>query len=51
MSWRAGESGNPGGRPRVEGRIRELAQQHGERALETLVALLDDPDAKVRAGL
>jgi hypothetical protein len=35
----AGHSGNPGGRPRVEGEIRELARQHTELALRTLIEI------------
>jgi hypothetical protein len=35
-----GVSGNPGGRPKLEVSIRELAQQHGMEALETLVHVM-----------
>jgi hypothetical protein len=35
-----GVSGNPGGRPKLELSIRELAQQHSMEALETLVHVM-----------
>lgn len=48
MPFEKGQSGNPLGR-RVEfNRVRAKAQEQGERAIETQVALLDDPDPKVR---
>jgi hypothetical protein len=40
MKWVKGMSGNPGGRPKLELSIRELAQQHGMEALETLVHVM-----------
>jgi hypothetical protein len=40
MKWVKGVSGNPGGRPKLEVSIRELAQQHGMEALETLVQVM-----------
>lgn len=48
--WAPGQSANPGGRPKIEGKIRELAQQHGEKALLTLVALLDHKEYRARLG-
>ena len=33
-------SGNPGGRPREVGHVRELACKHSEEAIETLVDLM-----------
>jgi hypothetical protein len=38
--FQKGRSGNPGGRPKVEGEIRALAQQHGPAALKRLVQLM-----------
>ena len=35
-----GISGNPGGRPREVGHVRELAREHSEEAIETLVDLM-----------
>ena len=40
MKWVKGMSGNPGGRPKLELSIRELAQQHSMEALETLVHVM-----------
>lgn len=45
--FRPGESGNPGGRPKVKGEIRELAQKHGPAALECLVALMKSKNQRV----
>ena len=49
-----GISGNPGGRPGGLGRIREIAQQHTENAIETLVRILNSetasPSAQVAAA-
>ena len=35
-----GISGNPGGRPREVGHVRELAREHSDEAIETLVDLM-----------
>jgi hypothetical protein len=40
MKWAKGMSGNPGGRPKLEVSIRELAQQNSMEALETLVQVM-----------
>lgn len=42
-----GRSGNPGGRPKLEGEIRELAQKHGPAALERLVTLMKSDNGRV----
>lgn len=42
-----GMSGNPGGRPRDEQRIADLARSHGPAALERLVQLKDSKDERV----
>jgi hypothetical protein len=39
-AWRPGQSGNPGGRPKVAAEIRELARDHGPKPIERLVALM-----------
>lgn len=44
-----GQSGNPSGRPKVVEHIRDLARSHGVDALQTLVALLNAKDDRVRA--
>lgn len=41
----SGESGNPGGRPSGLGEIREIARQHTETAINTLVTIMNDSDA------
>jgi hypothetical protein len=38
--WQPGQSGNPHGRPKVEGEIRELARTYGPEALAKLVTLM-----------
>ena len=40
-----GESGNPGGRPKGEGEIREIARQHTDAAIKTLVRVMSNKDA------
>ncbi|UEM06359.1 hypothetical protein JL101_013290 [Skermanella rosea] len=40
MKWVKGVSGNPGGRPKLEVNIRNLAQQNSMEALETLVEVM-----------
>lgn len=40
--WVKGQSGNPGGRPKQDGRVRELAQQQTELAINTLVEICEN---------
>ena len=40
-----GKSGNPGGRPKVVGEVRELARTHTGEAVETLVSIMKNPKA------
>ena len=40
-----GQSGNPGGRPKGLGEIREIARQHTDAAIETLVKVMDNDSA------
>jgi hypothetical protein len=47
--WKSGQSGNPGGRPRGYGEIRELARQHTDTAIETLIRIASDADAPASA--
>jgi hypothetical protein len=42
-----GKSANPKGRPRAEGEIRALAQQHSAAALERLVQLMHSDNERV----
>ena len=39
VRFRKGESGNPGGRPKVLGDVQELARQHAPRAIVELARL------------
>ena len=52
--FQPGKSGNPGGRPKDIGRVRELARKHTEGALATLAAIMGDDKmpaaARVRAA-
>ncbi len=41
--FRPGVSGNPGGRPKAEINIRDLARSYTEKAIKTLVTIADDP--------
>ena len=43
--WKPGQSGNPGGRPRVVADIRALAQLEGAACIETLIEIRDDKKA------
>lgn len=47
--WPKGVSGNPGGRPREVGHVRELARQHTAEAIQTLAMVMRDPDQPGRA--
>jgi hypothetical protein len=49
--FKKGQSGNPGGRPKVAGHIRELAQQHGEDAIKVLVAEMTNPESTAPARI
>ena len=41
--FKKGQSGNPGGRPKVVAEVRELARAHTGEAVQTLVSIMTDP--------
>jgi hypothetical protein len=48
--WKPGVSPNPSGRPKTDLKIRDLARQHTEAALNTLVECLASPNDSVRVS-
>lgn len=50
--WEKGQSGNPGGRPKVAADVKEEARKHTKEALDRLVHWMrsDDPQASIRAA-
>jgi hypothetical protein len=42
MAWKKGESGNPRGRPKVVGDLRDLARKYGGEGLRLLAAIARD---------
>src|SRR5262249_11671052 len=48
-SWKPGQSGNPGGRPKELGHVRDLARQHTEAAVITLVSIMNNAEEPGRA--
>jgi hypothetical protein len=49
MPFQPGQSGNPGGRPKILAKVRELAGEHTVDAIETLAKIICDPDEDARA--
>ena len=45
MTWKKGESGNPGGRPKEVAEVRELARRHTKKAIATLAEIMLNEDA------
>src|SRR6478672_6013047 len=41
--FKKGQSGNPGGRPKVVAEVKELAREHTAEAIETLVSIMTNP--------
>ena len=41
--FKKGQSGNPGGRPKVVAQVKELAREHTGEAIETLVSIMTNP--------
>lgn len=42
MPFKKGQSGNPGGRPKADKRLKELAREKTELALNTLIAIAEN---------
>ena len=45
MPWAKGQSGNPGGRPRIVAGVRRTAQNVADEALQVLLAVMRNDDA------
>jgi hypothetical protein len=43
--FQKGQSGNPGGRPKVVAEVRELAREHTNEAVQTLVSIMTNQNA------
>ena len=46
--FQKGQSGNPGGRPKIMAEVREAARAHTKAAIDALVANLTDENGNVR---
>lgn len=51
MPFAPGQSGNPSGRPKDVGHVKELARAHTEAAIRALVEALGDEKTKVPAAV
>jgi hypothetical protein len=48
MAFQPGQSGNPGGRPKVENIVKRIARNHTEKAINKLATLLDSADERIQ---
>jgi hypothetical protein len=48
MPFQPGQSGNPGGRPKVENIVKRIARNHTEKAINKLVTLLESTDERIQ---
>jgi hypothetical protein len=48
QGWQKGQSGNPAGRPKDPERkkLRDMAREHTQAALQTIIDVMTDPTAK-----
>ncbi len=51
MTWKKGESGNPGGRPKEVAEVRELARKYTVKAIKTLAGIMLDEKAPETARI
>ncbi len=47
MPFAPGQSGNPGGRPKLPNEVKELARAASEKAISRAIELMDSPDENV----
>jgi len=47
--FQKGQSGNPGGRPKIIGEVQDLAREHTPEAIKTLASIMRDKKAPAAA--